>query len=316
MNHRSATIALLLLLKSPLTISLFAQTQPEATSLLGQPLQRISFSDEELIKLSANLASAQADYKTDPNNANNIIWLGRRLAYLWRYREAIAVFTKGLEKYPENPWLYRHRGHRYITVREFNNAISDLEKATQLIANVPDEVEPDGAPNKHNIPRSTLHSNIWYHLGLAYYLKKDFENALRAYRAGMELSKVNDDMLVAASHWLYMTLRRLERPDEAEEVLEPIHDQMEILENESYHKLLLMYKGALSPDGLLDPDAADDLALATTGYGVGNWYLCNGHEAKAREIFEKIVATRYWAAFGHIAAEAELDESNRESKRP
>ena len=44
----------------------------------------------------------------------------------------------------------------------------------------------------------------------------------------------------------------------------------------------------------------------TTAYGVGNWYLYNGDTARALGIFERIVATGNWAAFGAIAAEAEI----------
>ena len=61
--------------------------------------------------------------------------------------------------------MYRHRGHRYITVAQFDRAIADFEKAVALIKGTPDEIEPDGAPNPTGKPRSTLHFNIWYHLG-------------------------------------------------------------------------------------------------------------------------------------------------------
>ena len=73
--------------------------------------------------------------------------MGRRLGYLWRYQDAIAMFSKGDRAHPNNPKLYRHRGHRYITVRQFDRAIADFEKATTLIKGTPDEIEPDGAPN-------------------------------------------------------------------------------------------------------------------------------------------------------------------------
>jgi tetratricopeptide (TPR) repeat protein len=255
--------------------------------------------------LDSNLARAQADYENNPNDPERIIWLGRRLAYLWRYREAIEIYSKGIALHPNDAKLYRHRGHRYITVREFGNAIADLEKAAKLIKDVPDEIEPDGAPNQYNIPASTLHSNIWYHLGLAYYLKGDFKNALRCYLECMKFSTSNDDMLCATSDWLYITYRRLGRDKEAQKVLEPIHEKMEILENFSYHKRLLMYKGLISPDSLLD-SRSSDLDLATQGYGVGNWYFYNGQIEKAREIFQKVVRGKYWAAFGYIAAEADL----------
>jgi hypothetical protein len=191
-------------------------------------------------------------------------------------------------------------------VRRLDDAIADLEKATRLIEGVPDEVEPDGAPNAAGIPRSSSHSNIWYHLGLAYYLKGDFENARRAYEACMEFSRSNDDMLVATSDWLYMIYRRLSREKDALAVLEPIREDMDILENDSYHKRLLMYKGILEPEDVLDADTADDVSIATQGYGVGNWYLCNGDVSRAKAIFERVVSGTAWAAFGFIAAEADL----------
>jgi tetratricopeptide (TPR) repeat protein len=277
----------------------------EATSLFGKPLYPIELPADARKALEANLAQAEADYAKNPKSEEAIIWLGRRQAYLWRYREAIETFSKGIALHPNSYKLYRHRGHRYITVREFDRAVSDLEKAAALIAKVPDEVEPDGAPNKYGKPRSTSHSNIWYHLGLAYYLKGDFTSALRAYQHCMEFSK-NDDMRVATLDWLYMTYRRLGRHGAAKQLLDQVTAKMDILENDSYHKRLLMYKGVVKPEQLLDTANADDLTIATQGYGVGNWYLVEGNRAKAREIFEKVVAGRQWAAFGYIAAEVDL----------
>jgi hypothetical protein len=81
---------------------------------------------------------------------------------------------------------------------------------------------------------------------------------------------------------------------------------MEILENHAYHRRLLMYKGLIEPGALLDPAELTELDLATQGYGVANWYLYNGKTDQARELMERIVEGDYWAAFGHIAAEADL----------
>jgi len=147
---------------------------------------------------------------------------------------------------------------------------------------------------------------LWYHLGLAYYLQGDFARARDAYREGMKVSTVNDDMLVATSDWLYMTLRRLKRDADARQVLEPIKERMDVIENTAYHQRLLMYKGLRSPESVLNLNTADDTQIATQGYGVGNWYLVNGDRQKAREIFEKVIAGRAWPAFGFIAAEADL----------
>jgi tetratricopeptide (TPR) repeat protein len=286
--------------------SLVAQSQPEATSLFGKPLFAPELTAEQRARLEANLEKARGDLAKNPDSADAAIWVGRRLAYLGRFRDAIDVYSQAIQEHPEEPRLYRHRGHRYITVRRFDEAIADLARASRLVKGTRDEIEPDGAPNSAGVPRSTLQSNIWYHLGLAHYLKGDFASALDAYREGMKVSQVNDDMLVATTDWLYMTLRRLHRDEDARKALEPIREKMDILENGAYHARLLMYKGVRSPESVLNLNTADDVQIATQGYGVGNWYLVNGDRGKAREVFERVVSGRAWPAFGFIAAEAEL----------
>lgn len=258
--------------------------------------------------LEKNLAAALADLEKDPGSADAAIWVGRRTAYLGRYRDAIAVYTTAIARHPSDARLYRHRGHRYISVREFDNAIADLSKAAALAEGRPDEVEPDGQPNAKNIPTSTLKTNIYYHLGLAHYLKADFARAAEAYRLCMAHSK-NADMQVATAHWQYMTLRRLGRHAEAANVLEPITAEMPVIENGSYHKLLMMYKGAADAGTLLAASKADPLEAVTIGYGVANWHLYNGRPDEARRILTVIVdeqAASQRAGFGYIASEADL----------
>ena len=280
--------------------------KPEATSLLGRPLYAAVPSPETAAKLEANLAAARAALAKNPSDADAAIWVGRRTAYLARYRDAIAVYSDAIGKHPNDPRLYRHRGHRYITVREFDKAIADLSKAAALAAGRADEVEPDGQPNARNIPTSTLKTNIYYHLGLAHYLKGEFERAAEAYRLCMDHSK-NADMQVATAHWQYMTLRRLKRDAAAAEVLAPINAAMDVIENGSYQRLLLMYKGELTADALLAAVKSGGLDGATIGYGVANWHLYNGRAADAERLLRDIVESNaaQWAAFGYIAAEAD-----------
>lgn len=280
------------------------------TSLSGQALRPPTMSPEARGRLETNLASARAAYEADPDDAENIIWLGRRTAYLWGYHEAIQIFTEGLAQHPDSYQLLRHRGHRYISVREFDKAIADLERASELIEGVMDHVEYDGAPNKYNIPTSSNHFNIWYHLGLSYYLIGDFDNALRCFIEN-EKYVYNFDALVANSDWLYMIYRRMGREGRAAAVLEKIDSNLNILENDAYFKRLLMYRGEISADDLLDLSGGNDLTnelnLVTQGYGVANWYLYTGMPEKGKRILEKILENPYWSAFGYIAAEAELN---------
>jgi tetratricopeptide (TPR) repeat protein len=256
------------------------------------------------------LNEARALFNKDPRSADNIIWLGRRTAYLGRYKDAIKIYTEGIKQFPSDARLYRHRGHRYITLRCFNAAIEDFETASQSIKGRPDEIEPDGLPNARNIPTSTLQSNIWYHLGLAHYLKGDFQRALRAYKEAEKVSQ-NADMLVATTHWVYMTLRRLGHEDEAKKTLAAIKDDLEVIENADYLKMIDVYKGKLDAANVWKEISrpADSLSNATMGYGLGNWFLYNGQQAEATKIFQQVKAGNQWASFGYIAAESELSRN-------
>jgi len=267
-------------------------------------------SDEKLQQLAA--ATARLD--ADPASESDLIWVGRRLAYLGRYSESIDLYTQGLRTHPDSYRIRRHRGHRYISVRRFDDAIADLQLAAELSADSPDTVEADGMPNARNIPTSTTKSNIYYHLGLALYLEGRFERALDAYLHCMEFSR-NDDMRCATSYWLYLTLRRLGRDREAQAVLEPVTPDMQLIENFAYHELLLLFKGEVAAQQILHSDAepgpvGQPIDDATRGYGVGAWHLVNGRDEQARAIFRQVVEDSASAAFGHIAAEAELSREH------
>ena len=146
----------------------------EAVTLLGDTLSSPEI--KEGISFD-QFKSAQLNYFENQDNPEALIWFGRRVAYLGYFKEAIKIFTLGIEKYPSDARFYRHRGHRYISTRQYDKAINDFEKAVILIDQKDDQIEPDGLPNSRNIPLSTLHGNIWYHLGLAYYLKNEIGRA-------------------------------------------------------------------------------------------------------------------------------------------
>ncbi|MCX6648591.1 MAG: tetratricopeptide repeat protein [Candidatus Bathyarchaeota archaeon] len=279
---------------------------PEAFSLFGDPLNPQPPRPEVVEKQKTLYEKALKDWEKNPNDADAIIWLGRRTAYLGRIREAAAIFSRGIELHPEDPRMYRHRGHRFISLRLFDQAIDDLEKAAELIEGTPDEIELDGIPNERGVPVSSLHFNVWYHLALAYYLIGDYESALSCYEDCLKVSEI-PDKLVATIHWTYMTLRLLERKDEADELIAPVTEDMDIIENQHYHRLLLMYKGVVTPEEVMkEARKQGPLAVATVGYGVGNWYLYNEREEKAVEVYNEILDTGGWAGFGYIAAEADL----------
>jgi tetratricopeptide (TPR) repeat protein len=238
----------------------------ETITLLGDTLTSPELKES---KSFDQFKSAQLNYFDNQDSPEALIWYGRRIAYLGYFKEAIKVFTLGIETYPNDARFYRHRGHRYISTRQYDKAINDFEKAVILIDQTIDQIEPDGLPNSKNIPLSTLHGNIWYHLGLTYYLKNDMNNALKAFTNRSVTHKYDDQ----------------------------VNQEMNIIENMSYHQSCLFYKGLLEESELV----IDEVAL----YSLANWYIYEKNDTlKAKEYYQELLKGNPFS-FAYIAGEAD-----------
>jgi len=251
------------------------------------------------------LAEARAAWLIHPEREDFTVWYGRRMAYLGRYEEAIGIYTAGLQQHPDSIALLRHRGHRFISLRHFGDAIADLERASELARGRQDEVEADGMPNAAGIPRSTLHGNVEYHLALALLLQGRLHEAELAWRRALVLS-TNDDTLCAVLAWLHLSLR--EQGKVAFEVFlpQPRLEQMEILENFAYHELLLYDAGRVTAAELMRGHPAGSVEHATRAYGLAARLILSGDESTGLRMLEEVVAADAAAAFGTIAAEVLL----------
>lgn len=111
--------------------------EQEATSLDGRALLRPELPAAVYASRYDPWAAAKAEVEASPADLQAHVWLGRRTAYLGRYVEAIDVYTRALERFPVEPHLLRHRGHRYLTVRDFKAAVLDLTAAARAVEDMP-----------------------------------------------------------------------------------------------------------------------------------------------------------------------------------
>jgi tetratricopeptide (TPR) repeat protein len=266
-----------------------------------------AFSTKVKMKMENQLDSARQAYLKDTLNADALIWYGRRYAYLGKYQEAIELFSQGVDRFPGDARFLRHRGHRGITLRCNQKAIIDLTYAAEMMQGKSDEIEPDGMPNVRNTPTSTLKSNIWYHLGLALYLEKDFYRAGVVYKSCLKFS-TNPDMYMATAYWLYITLRKDGKDEEAKALLETVDIGLPLIENEAYYEMLLLYKGVLMEDQLMDKlkSSGGSRNNATLGYAMGVYYQFINQPEKAKALYKEVLSGNQWSSFGFIAAEKEF----------
>jgi tetratricopeptide (TPR) repeat protein len=233
------------------------------------------------------IARAESALAADPRNVDRIIALGVAQSGVRHYREAIRTFTRGIAIAPNNALLYRWRGHRYLSVRELDRALNDLNRGAQLDSAI---------------------YGIWYHLGIVHFARGDFAEASDAFARALPIAPDSGERS-GATDWLWMSLSRAGRAADAQALLNR-HPDVPPGGN-AYTQRLRLYRGETGPDSVFTPADTTDIAVATLSYGVGNWYLVRGDTAKARAWFARSIASGGWPAFGFIVSEIELQRLRR-----
>lgn len=233
------------------------------------------------------VARAESALAADPRNVERFIELGLAQSGARQFREAIQTFTRALAISPNNPVLYRWRGHRYLSVREFNRARDDFNRGNQLDSAI---------------------YGIWYHLGIVRYVGGDFAGAADAFKRAQPIAPDAAE-LAGSTDWLWMSLSRAGRSAEAKAMLDRRPDSLKVTNN--YARRLMLYRGEIGPDEVMTPADTTDVSVATASYGIGNWFLVRGDTARARSWFERSVQSGGWPGFGFIASEAELRRLGR-----
>ena len=245
--------------------------------------------------------SAAAMLQRAPTDLNAIIWHGRFVGYA-DFEAAVGIYTAAMTTWPDEPWLLRHRGHRYISLRQFDQAIADLQRAYDLTRGQADEVEPDGMPNPRGIPTSTLQSNIRYHLALAHFLTGNFPAAATYWEEDVNAA-ANRDHRVAATFWWVLYLARAGELDRARAALAPISADWEIIENGSYHLGLLWMKGEMT-DAEIQAAMTSPAERQAIGNGIAQWQMAMGRRDHAAAAVRAVLETGPSASFGFLGAEA------------
>lgn len=246
-------------------------TSPDGTKYLAQ-------SD------TGPVARAQAALAEDPKNIQKIIALGVAQSGARQFREAITTFDRGLALEPNNAMLLRWRGHRYLSTRQFDKAYADLTRGNTL---------------------DTNNYGIWYHLGIVRYVKGDFAGAAEAFRHAAPKAPDGGER-AGSTDWRWMALMRAGKTKEAQAWLDSRPDTLKVDPNYAYAKRLRLYRGDITPEELIGPADTADVQVATLSYGLGNYYLVKGDTAKAREMFQRAIASGGWPGFGFILSEVDL----------
>jgi tetratricopeptide (TPR) repeat protein len=274
----------------------------EGLSLLGTPLVPPPLSQ-------APVAAADSALAAQPDDPDRLLAAATARATAWRFRDAIALYTRGAERWPQDARFLRFRGHRYLTLRQFEAGARDLDRAAQL---------------------DSTNFDVVYHQGLAHFLLGHYARAFEAYdkclgfatndalhareRAGayrtgyrscMRIA-TDDDSRVAMTDWAWRAATRAGRSNDASRLLATIREGMTVNTNRSYYENLLMYKGVRTPDQVLRAASSDSVRFSTSGYAVGQFLVMRGDSARGWELLDRVARGSHWNGFGVIGAEVEV----------
>lgn len=228
------------------------------------------------------IARAQRTLAADPRNVQRIIALGVAQSGARQFREAIETFTGGIAIAPDSAVLYRWRGHRYLSVREFDKAEADLRRGMRL---------------------DSTNYGILYHLGIVRFARGDFTGAADLFRRAQPYAPDAGE-LAGSTDWRWMSLARAGKKAEAQVMLDLRLDSLPV--NNAYAQRLRLYRGAIGPELVITPADTADVQVATLNFGLGNWSLVQGDRTRARAYFERSIRSGGWPGFGFILSEVEL----------
>src|SRR5437667_6338496 len=172
------------------------------------------------------IARAESALAADPRNVEKIIALGVAQSGVRQYREAIETFTRGLKIAPNNALLYRWRGHRYLSTRQFDRAMDDLTRGARL--------------------DSTIYG-IWYHLGIVRFARRDFAGAVAAFTRALPIAPDSGERS-GATDWLWMSLSPAGGTADAQALLDRPPDTPRA--GNAYTQRLRLYRSGVAPDSM------------------------------------------------------------------
>lgn len=230
------------------------------------------------------IARAEAALRADTGSIALHIALATAQSGARQFREAIATLTRGLAIAPNDAMLLRWRGHRYLSVREFDAARADLTRGYAI---------------------DSTNYGILFHLGVLHFLAGEHARAAAMFTKAQPLAPDGGER-AGSTDWLWMSLSRAGRTAEAKAMLARRPDSLPTPPGYAYVTRLRLYRGELTPETLFSAADTADVQVATLSYGLGNWYMVRGDTVRAKAAWQRAVSSGGWPGFGFNVAEAEL----------
>lgn len=278
----------------------------QARSLVGDTLWSVSLPPELARDRVGRLIEAQRRSHANPDDEATLVLHGRRLAELGRLREAVAVYTAGLDRNPLDPRLRRRRAELLLTLREPDAALADLDRAVARARVSPDRREYLEDDEGQLVAGSTLHASHWLR-GVVHYVRGDFGRALIDLTEAATTA-THADELVATEYWIYLSLLRVGRLAEARSVLATLPGETLVGSRKAEWRILRTLGGGRSLDSLRrDLVGASDRAAETVYlYALAVTMLTGNRTQEGADLLGLVTSLGQWHHLAAVAADADL----------
>ena len=247
-----------------------------------------------------NLAHGLADTdeilacRAKPQTYENHLELADALCWQLRFREAIDALTQAVKLEPERMEAYRRRGPKYLDTLQFERALTDYTRCEQA----------DGVSVMSR-----------YRIGMAHYLMRKYDGAIRAFADSLAIAPQDDDMYIADVYWLVLSQLRAGKADAAQKTLQKHYrPDMYVGHHTAYEKAMRVAAGYASMEDILaELDAEpDDLQYAMTAYGLCVLLQAHDRTKQAEVLREKLlVRDGFWFCFSYLAAYTDRGEAGK-----
>ena len=223
--------------------------------------------------------------RAKPRTYENLLELADALCWQLRFREAIDALTQAVKLEPERMEAYRKRGPKYLDTLQFEQALADYTRCEQA----------DGM---------SIESR--YRIGMAHYLMRKYDGAIRAFADSLAIAPQDDDMYIAALYWLVLSQLRAGKADAAQKTLQKHYrPDMYVGHHTAYEKAMRVAAGFAPMADMLAELAAepDDLQFSMAAYGLCVLFEARGEAEQAGALRKTLLArSGFWFCFSFLAA--------------
>ncbi|MCQ2534146.1 MAG: hypothetical protein MJ172_06230 [Clostridia bacterium] len=209
--------------------------------------------------------------------------LGNKLASQYRFKEAVEAYSSSLKIKNDDYLTYVRLAGSFLTIRKFDDAFINYQKALKLLTN---------------------EKPVAFTMGAYYYLKGDYSLCRKWVLKSLPSE---GELKIAVIYWHTLSSYRL---NEAPTLLEDYDTNMDVGHHGAYKLAVELFTGNLKVDEVLSQidNKKESLDYVIALYGVAVYLESQGEMDLSRKYKEELLkAQTFWPCISYLAAWGDIN---------